>query len=198
MKSVCFACGREKVSPLILCERCEVRPISRKDKITSVCLSDHCLKAEKLKVASRYIREKRKLPKFSESLTAKAAQIVDSEPDESDEYTQIGFDDSFFDFKGFKDKRPETVKVHAIGKPVKDPDKQQQATVISHLDSGKNTYQVLEWELGKDISMDEVDANVDEKGELHIQYTWLGDRGWTWKLVSKAHFQQLKTLDGMR
>ncbi len=198
MKSVCFACGREKEDPLVICKRCEVKPISQKDKISSVCLSNICLKAPNLVKASRYIRQKRKLPKFADAIVARAEEFVDSLSSDSEEYTQIGFDDSFFDFKGFQDKRAETVTVHAIGKPVKDPDKPHQATVISHLESGKNTYQVLEWEIGKDISIDDADAHTDNQGELYVQYIWLGDKGWTWKHVSKAHFLQLKSLDSMR
>ena len=163
-----------------------------------MCLSDGCLHKENLMKASRYIRQKRKLPKFSDSIIARASKLVDKLPGDAEEYTQIGVDDSFFDFKGFPDKRAEIVRVHAIGKPVKDPEKSRRETAISHLEGGKNTYEVLEWEIGKDIAIDVVDTNVDENGELYIQYTWLGDKGWTWKLVSKSHFMQLKELDSMR
>ena len=196
MKAVCFACGHEKRLPLVLCDRCEVKPISHKDKITSVCLSDYCLKSESLLKASHYIREKGTLPTFHQKCVTKATDFVDSLPTDDEEYTTMGVDDSFFDFQGFKDKKGETVKVHAIGKPAKE--NVQQATGISHLGTQKNTYQVLEWQVGKEISIDDADMHVDDQGELYIEYTWVADKGWIWKHVSKGHFRQLKMLDEMR
>ncbi len=196
MNAICFACGREKQDPLDHCDHCDVKPMSQKDRISSYCLSSNCLKPASLEKGSKYIRLKRKLPKIAEPVIRRATKIVESLDVDEEQYTSMGMDESFFDFKGFADKRAETVRVHSIGKPPKSND--GDTTGVSHMGSQKNTYRLLTWELGKDISIDDCDANVDENGELYIQFVWMGDRGWIWKHVSKSHFDQLRALDQFR
>ena len=95
MKAVCYACGREKSEPLVVCDHCEVKPLSVKDKTSSICLSDLCLDDASLQKGSRFLREKRKLPKFGERLIKKATEIVESLESEESQYTLMDVDDSF-------------------------------------------------------------------------------------------------------
>ena len=176
----------------------DVKPISEKDKISSMCLSDRCLKYKSLEKASRYIREKRKLPKFDDKLIAKATKLVEAIPEGDFDYTEIGLGESFFDFQGFEDRRGEIVKVHAIGKPPQNPDNPDESVADTYLGNDKSTYQVLEWEIGKDISIDEADMNVNDKGELFIEYTWVSGRGWIWRHVSQVRFRGLQVIDSVR
>ena len=57
-------------------------PISREDRIISVCLSGECLRQENLEIASRYIHQKDRLPGFRDKVRQKAETIVDRMPDE--------------------------------------------------------------------------------------------------------------------
>lgn len=189
MKSLCFACGREKLDALLVCSNCEVKPISEKDRIHSICLSDHCFNAETLEKASRFIREKRKLPKLGEKALAKAAQIVKVLAQaEKSPYTLMDVDDSFFDFDGFESDKGETVVVHSIGKG----DGDEAPIGIAR---EKNTYTKIEWQVGKDISFEDLEKYSNDNGELHIQYTWRGDQGWIWKFVNQDQFEQVKSLE---
>ena len=195
MNAACFACGREKPDALVVCPGCEVKPVSDRDKIHSICLSNACFPSDKLLKASRFIREKRKLPKFGEKAIAKATEFVASLDKPEENYTLMGVDDSFFDFDGFESTKGETVTVHSIGKPPADPDGNEPEPI--GLAGRASTYHTLEWELGKEISFDDADSRSDENGEIYIQWTWRGEQGWIWKHVSKSQFEQLKMLEDL-
>jgi hypothetical protein len=195
MNAACFACGREKPDALVVCPSCEVKPISDKDKINSVCLSDTCFGPDKLLKASRFIREKRKLPRFGDKAIAKATEFVNSLAKPEENYTLIDVDDSFFDFDGFDSDKGESVTVHSIGKPPTDPDGNEPDPI--GLAGKGNTYHTIQWELGKDISFEDAETRGGKGGELYIQWTWRGDQGWVWKHVTKQQFDQVKMLEDL-
>lgn len=193
MIAVCFACGHEKQAPLILCERCQVRPISQKDRITSMCLSDKCLSQKNLEVGSKYIRKNNKLPKFHESVQKKATELIEAVSDSHGEHSQsFEFSNSFFDFQGLTGGKGESVRVHAIGMPVQSG--KDGARAPSNLGNQESTYQVLNWEIGKEITFDEADLHMDDEGNIYVWYRWMGN-SWTWKPVSQEEFMRLKNLE---
>ena len=63
---------------MIACPGCKRKPSFREDKIASFALSIQCLKEHNLKKGSDYIKKKKKLPNFHESVRRKATQMVES------------------------------------------------------------------------------------------------------------------------
>lgn len=192
MIAVCFACGHEKQAPLILCKRCQVKPISKKDKINSMCLSAQCLSTKNLDIGSKYIRKNNKLPKFHKKVLAKGTELIDALPDVSTDQSQsFDFSNSFFDFQGLKGDQGETIQVHSIGRPKESADG---LSAPSNLGNRESTYQVLQWEIGKDITFDQADLHIDDEGNMYIWQRWIGS-GWNWKPVSSEEFMRLREME---
>lgn len=158
-----------------------------------MCLSDKCLKEKHLVMGSRYIRKNNKLPKFHESVVAKANELISSISDSQGEYSQsFEFSNSFFDFQGLKGGKGETVQVHAIGKPLGEG--KDGTAPVSNLGARGSTYQVLSWEIGKEITFDEADLHMDDEGNIYVWFRWMGS-GWNWKPVSQDEFNRLRALE---
>ena len=195
MIAICFACGKEKNAPFDRCDNCSTKPVSGKDKINSLCLSNHCLSEKNLLAGSRYIRQHRKMPKINEKILDKATKLFESIPqkDESDQANSYEFTDSFFDFQGLSGEaaeKGETITVHAIGKPLRDDGPP------GNIGNKEKTYQKLQWELGKDISFDEAEEKAGKDGELYVWYRWMTDK-WIWKYVSKREFSRLRAIENV-
>jgi hypothetical protein len=193
--AVCFACGKTKASPLVRCKFCEAKPISSRDKINSMAISNHCLNQKHLKAGSDYIRQYHKLPKINEKVIEKATKLVKAIPERPDDRKKsFDFSSSFFNFPGLTkgNDRGETVRVHSIGKP-KNIKKGEDARGM--LGNKESTYQLLHWKLGTDISIEDADNNVDDDGDLYIWYRFMGD-DWTYKHISKEKFNSLQAMEG--
>ena len=193
--AVCFACGKTKASPLSLCKNCEAKPLSSRDKISSMALSNHCLSQKHLKAGSDYIRQYHKIPKINEKVIAKATELVNAIPERPDDRKKsFDFSSSFFNFPGLTEgnERGEVVRVHSIGKPKSFKRGEESRGMLGNKES---TYQLLEWRLGTDISIEEADNNVDDDGDLYIWYRFLGD-DWTYKHISKSKFMDMQALGG--
>jgi hypothetical protein len=156
---------------MISCPNCQKKPSSQQEKKASFALSTQCLKTHHLQKGSDYIKKKGRLPKFHASVEKKAAQLVESylqvmTDEDSDE---LDLSDSFFELDSSVSSPPEIITVHAIGKP--------EGVDLSRRGSAtnKSTYHVLQWEVGKDISAEEFQANLDATGDLFIWYRWMGD-----------------------
>lgn len=194
--AVCFACGRPKASPLVHCKKCEAKPISRGDKINSMALSSHCLSEKHLIAGSKYIRQYHKLPKINEKVILKATKLIDAIPERPDDKNKsFDFSSSFFDFpgltKGNDGSAGETVRVHSIGKPKNLEEGAELRGMLGHKES---TYQLLHWKLGTDISIEEADEKMDEKGNIYVWFRVLGD-DWTYKHVGKDEFMRLRAME---
>lgn len=96
IKAVCFNCCAEKSDAIKLCDSCRALPISREDRIVSVCLSSDCLRQENLEIAARYMAKKDRLPGFHAKVRIKAEQIVDEMPDEFQISQSFDLSESFF------------------------------------------------------------------------------------------------------
>lgn len=187
MIAVCFHCGSSKFEPLAKCRSCRFEPVRREAQIASLALSRECLSEKHLKIGSAYIKKTGRIPKFHKAVQHKAAQLVDAlvEVPSSD---SIELSSSFFDFEFSKPDGQETVTVHSIGKP-------------EHLDddyrgqgSHSQTYHTVEWEIGKQVSADQVESCKDLNGDIFIWYRWMGNR-WTWKCVTRIEFEQLRSVE---
>lgn len=195
--AVCFACGRPKASPLVVCKRCVVKPISSSDKINSMAISSHCLSQKHLEAGSKYIRQYHKLPKINEKVIQKATQLIAAIPERPDDKNKsFDFSSSFFDFPGLTQgndgQRGETVRVHSIGKPKNIKDGEDARGMLGNKEK---TYQVLQWKLGTDISIEEADDEMDADGDLYVWFSFTGG-DWNYKHVSKEKFEQLRMLEG--
>ena len=190
LDAVCFSCGGFKNQPLGSCPHCKKQPTDTEEKIVSFALSKDCLKPYNLQKGSAYIKKKGRLPSFHENVRRKAAQLMENflevTTHDSDD---LDLSDSFFDLDTSPTSSNETITVHAIGKP--------EGVDINRRGSpsNKSTYHVLKWEVGKDISTDEYQANQDGTGEIYIWFRWLGE-SWSWKCVSRAEFEQLRSVEG--
>lgn len=190
MDAICFACGEPKQKPILACPNCKRKPSFREDKIASFALSTECLKQHHLEKGSDYIKRKKKLPKFHESVVQKATQMVESfievEPDEDSD--SLDMSSAFFDIDLASDVQ-EFVTVHAIGKPP------NVALDVHGLNSGKQkTYHTLNWEIGKDVPAEEVKMHRDAAGDLYVWFRWFGT-AWTPKFVSRIEFEQLRRVE---
>ena len=191
MHAVCYKCGEEKKFPLTMCNHCQAIPESSKDRIASMSLSAECLKEKNLIKASNYIKLKKRLPQFHETVTTKATQLA-KQNSEADSSSSMSFElsESFFDFKPdpSKSAKNETVTVHSIGKP----------RGIDRIHSGpvsrEGTYQMLTWEIGRDISAEEVQMHRDAFGCIYVWYRWMENK-WTWKCVTKADSRTCERAD---
>lgn len=96
IKAVCFNCGVEKSRAIMLCNSCHALPISREDRVISVCLSNDCLRQDNLVTAVRYMRQNERLPGFHRKVRVKAEQIVDSMPEDFQLSESFDFPESFF------------------------------------------------------------------------------------------------------
>ena len=195
MEAVCFACGHEKKGPLLSCPKCQVKPLSQRDRLASMCLSRPCLPEKQLKMGAEFIKAKGKIPGFSDSVIAKATRLLDALPGAAsgdDISTSFEFSESFFDFDGKhrSDIEPR-VSVHVLGKPadLKADDRG------GNLWSSRKTCHTLTWRVGKEISEDDYEAHRGADGEIYVWYRWIGNR-WTWKYVSKTEFERLRKLEG--
>jgi hypothetical protein len=177
------------MGPLTKCEFCKQKPGTRVERIASMALSIECLKEHNLKKGSAYIKKTKRLPKFHESIERKAIQLVEAhlEVDEPKEFDSADLSSAFFEFDFSQGSGGEKITVHAIGKPENVSDEHRG-------DSKRNTYHTMQWEVGKDISAEIADANVDPAGEIFVWYRWMG-KSWTWKCVSRVEFEQLKSVD---
>jgi len=194
--AICFACGRQKASPLGLCKNCQAKPLSRGDKIDSMSLSNHCLSQNHLEAGSKYIRQYHKLPKINEKVIAKAAKLVEAIPARPDDKNKsFDFSSSFFDFPGLTKGNDlstgETVRVHSIGKPKKFKKGEENRGMLGNKES---TYQLLHWKLGTDISVEEADEKMDGDGDIYIWYRFMGE-DWIHKYVSQEEFMRMKSLE---
>ena len=191
MDAVCYSCGGFKNQPLGSCPHCKRQPTSVEEKTASLALSTECLKPHHLQKGSAYIKKKGRLPNFHESVQQKAAQLLENYLEVIDhaDSDELDLSDSFFDMDNSATSPIEVVTVHAIGKP-EGVDLSRRGTPTS-----KSTYHVLKWEVGNEISTDEYRANQDGNGEVYIWYRWLGE-SWSWKCVSRAEFEQLKSVEG--
>lgn len=194
--AVCFACGHQKASPLALCKKCQAKPLSRGDKINSMSLSNHCLSQKHLEAGSKYIRQYHKLPKINEKVTAKATKLIDAIPERPDDKNKsFDFSSSFFDFPGLTAGNDlsggETVRVHSIGKPKKFKKGEENKGMLGNKES---TYQLLEWKLGTDISIEEADEKMDGDGDIYIWYRFMGD-DWVHRYVTQEEFMRMKSLE---
>jgi hypothetical protein len=176
---------------MISCPHCQKKPTSQQEKKASFALSDQCLKPHHLQHGSAYIKEKGRLPKFHSSVEKKAAQLVASylEVMADADSDELDLSDSFFDFDASVSNPPEIITVHAIGKP-EGVDLGRRGSP-----SNKSTYHVLQWEVDKDISAEEFQANLDATGDLFIWYRWMGD-SWNWNCVTRPEFEQLRSVEG--
>lgn len=158
-----------------------------------MCLSDKCLSEKNLDIGSKYIRKNNKLPKFHEKVHQRATELIDAIPERSstDQSQSFDFSTSFFDFQGLDGGRGETVCVHSIGKP---KDNKEGPGAVSNLGNNQSTYQVLNWEIGNEVTFDEADLHMDDEGNMYIWYRWIGS-DWTWKPVSQEEFFRLKEME---
>lgn len=159
-----------------------------------MCLSDKCLSQKNLDVGSKYIRKNSRTPKFHERVLAKAQEFINAIPESSSDMSQsFEFSNSFFDFQGLAGGKGETVRVHAIGRPLQDSGGN---TPPSNIGNRQSTYQELVWEIGNEISFDQADLHMDDEGNIYIWYRWIGS-SWTWKPVSKEEFSKLRGMEGV-
>jgi hypothetical protein len=187
VNAVCFSCGQPKSEPMVACPSCKRKPNFREDQIASFALSLQCLKEHNLIKGSDYIKKRKQLPKFHESVRRKAAQMVESYIEVDKEDSDLDMSSAFFDIDLVAD-RPKTVTVHAIGKP-------PNVALDHHSPNSKQkTYHTLEWEVGKDVPAEEVELNQDPSGELYVWYRWFGS-AWTPKFVSRQEFEQLRNVE---
>ena len=187
MQAVCYKCGEEKKFPLTLCNHCQAVPHDLDDRVASMALSAECLKEKNLIKASNYIKIKKKLPRFHDVVMDKAKALVAKTIDQSTQSFELSA--SFFDFnpeQGKKDKQ--MVTVHSIGKPPGVGD--EHCGPVSR----DKTYQMLSWEIGKDISAEEVQMHMDAFGCIYVWFRWI-DKGWSWKCVTKSEFQNLRKVE---
>jgi len=162
-----------------------------------MAVSSHCLSQKHLEAGSKYIRQYHKLPKINEKVIAKATKLIEAIPDKpEDKNKSFDFSSSFFDFpgltKGNDSQRGETVRVHSIGKP---KNIKQGNEARGMLGNKEKTYQLLEWNVGTDISFEEADEKMDEKGEIYVWFSFTSDK-WNYKHISKSEFEQLRMLEG--
>jgi hypothetical protein len=185
--AVCFSCGERKREPMAACPGCKRKPSFREDKIASFALSIQCLKEHNLKKGSDYIKKKKKLPKFHESVRRKANQMVESFIEVEEDDSDLDMSSAFFDLEP-ESAAARTVTVHAIGKPP------GVALDMHSPHSKQKTYHTLEWEVGKDVPAEEVELHQDVAGELFVWYRWFGN-SWTPKFVSRQEFEQLRNVE---
>ena len=195
MQAVCFKCGGSKSDPLKLCRHCHALPESHNDRVTSMCLSQNCLKPANVVKAGKFIKQKKRPPGFRSKVKNRAIELINALPDESDSVSMsIDLSDSFF----LLDKRDEPaikkLVVHAIGKPANGA----ADTYHQHPSrTRKSTYHTLEWEIGRDISQHEADVHADSSGELFVWYRYLGNE-WAWKCIPRHEFEQLREMETAR
>ncbi len=194
MEAVCFACGHEKGGALLPCPKCQVKPLSQRDRLASLCLSKQCLPPKQLVMGSEFIKAKGKLPGFSESVVRKATQLLGTLPAASgseDISTSFDFSESFFDFEGKSQSAVEPkITVHVLGKPASLKANEEGG----NLWNSRRTYHTLTWRIGKEISEDDYESHRSGDGEIYVWYRWIGNR-WTWKYVSKSEFERLRKLE---
>ncbi len=82
MKAICFECGKEKSAAIKLCRHCQAMPITRREKILSVCLSSDCLRPRNLLFSQAHIFKRGLPPGFRAKVIRTAMEIVDQLPDE--------------------------------------------------------------------------------------------------------------------
>ena len=151
-----------------------------------MALSTDCIKEKNLNRAIEYIKRKNKPPRFHENVIAKATELLESQPKVNSASQSFELSDSFFDF-GDRDKgtQPKMLTVHAIGKPERlDPNHRGPI-------SRANTYRVMKWEVGKEITDEMAKTHMDAFGCIYVWFRWLDDR-WTWKCVTKSDFDTLR------
>ena len=171
------------------CPNCNKKPRFREDQIASFALSTQCLKQHHLKKGSAYIKRKKQLPNFHESVQNKATQMVESyiDVDEDDNSDSLEMSSAFFNID-LASAEPQFVTVHAIGKP-------PNAALDAHERlNQQSTYHTLSWEIGKDITEAEFSQNQDISGEVYVWYRWFGS-SWTPKYVSRREFEQLRSVE---
>lgn len=194
MEAVCFACGHEKKGPLLSCPKCQVKPLSRRDRLASMCLSTRCLPEKQLRVGAEFIKTKGKIPGFSENVVKKATELLNAVQGTSsseDVSTSFEFSESFFDFDGkLRSDLDPKVTVHVLGKPAELKADERGG----NLWNSRKTYHTLTWRVGKEISEDDYEAHRSADGEIYVWYRWIGNR-WTWKYVSKSEFERLRKLE---
>ena len=93
-----------------------------------------------------------------------------------------------FEFDAAENGRPKFVTVHSIGKPAHLSDDE-----FSQFHK-KKTYHTLQWEVGNEITQDQLSANQDDDGDVYIWYRWISN-SWQGKFVSKAEFEQIKSVE---
>lgn len=192
MIAVCFQCGSPKSGPMTKCEFCQKKPVHHRDRVVSMALSNECLSEKNLKIGSQYIKEKKRLPKFHKKVALKAAQLMESyiEVDDGRNSDSIDLSSAFFQFEfdAGEQGRPKFVTVHCIGKPANLSD-----TEFSQFHK-KKTYHALQWEVGNEITQEQVSANQDDDGDVYIWYRWISN-SWHGKFVPKAEFEQIKSVE---
>ncbi len=189
MQAICFRCGEEKKFALKMCSHCQALPQDRNDRIVSLSLSIQCLKEKNLIRASKYIKIKKRIPRFHENVTKRATELVEEETFDPSSSMSIELSESFFDFKSAqKPKENQIVTVHAIGKPA--------GVNSGHVGpvSRAKTYRVLNWEIGKDISEEEAKVHMDAFGCIYVWYRWM-DNAWNWRCVTKSDFESLRKVE---
>jgi len=202
VQAVCFSCGASKDGPLVACRRCHTKPISKRDRITSFCLSLRCLKPHHLERGAAYIKTRGRLPRFHPKVIALATKQVEALPppraekssETGQEYsTSFEFSESFFDFQGQIGQRESiSVTVHIIGKP---PGDAGPAATASQLGRRGSTYHRDTWQVGDEVSEEEYEMHRHTDDCLYVWYRWMGN-GWAAKFVSKAEFDRLKEMEG--
>lgn len=95
MNAICFSCGAEKSAAIKMCQQCHELPVSRQDRLTSVCLSSSCLRQDNLVTAAKYIRKTQRLPGFHEKVLRRAEQIVSQMPEEFQLSQSFDIDEMF-------------------------------------------------------------------------------------------------------
>lgn len=157
-----------------------------------MALSNECLSEKNLKIGSRYIKENKRLPKFHKKVAQKAAQLMESyiEVDDERNSDSIDLSSAFFqfDFEAGEQRRPKFVTVHCIGKPANLSDDE---FIQFHK---KKTYHTLQWEVGNEITPEQVAVNQDDAGNVYIWYRWINN-SWNGKFVPQAEFEQIKSVE---
>ena len=186
MNAVCYKCGEAKDSALVVCPACQQQPEEPQDQIVSVVLSTRCVHRTKLVGASEFVKRKKRLPKISDKLIRKAMAVLEAEQDGSS--SSVEYPSSFFDFRESSQEDEHSITVHVIGRP-------NISKIKSPTGPPKKTYHTEEWVLGSDVSREDADRDRDdETGCLYAWYRLIGGR-WTWKLVSRQEFEELKSVE---